>query len=57
MGVMTMSDIQSDQLKKEACNNCIERLRDVLTDGKLKEFEEAFYKEVDRVVFTGRRNG
>lgn len=51
MRVIELEDIkESNRLKKETCESCIEELRGVLSKEQLKKFEEAFYKSAASVV-------
>lgn len=51
MGVLCVEDInESNRLKKETCESCMEELRGVLSDDQLKKFEEVFYKSAANVI-------
>ncbi len=41
---------ESNRIKKEACKNCIEQLKDVLSDEQLKQFKNAFYSAVNGYI-------
>lgn len=47
-----MKDIvESNRIKKEACNNCKDALKDKLTPKQLEEFEDAFYTVAKGYLF------
>lgn len=57
MPVVTMEDIiESNRLKKEACNNCKEELKDKLTPEQLQKFEDAFYSASKGCLFKRKEN-
>ena len=41
---------ESNRIKKEACKNCMEQLKDVLLDKQLEQFEDAFYSAVNGYI-------
>ncbi|MBC8558172.1 hypothetical protein [Jutongia hominis] len=44
---ITMQDIiESNRIKREACENCKEDLKNILTSEQLEKFEDAFYSAV-----------
>lgn len=51
MGVLCVEDInESNRLKKETCESCMEELKGVLSEEQLKKFEKAFYKSAANVI-------
>ena len=57
MCAFSIRDIkESNRIKKEICENCMEDLKSVLSDDQLKKFEEVFY-EVTTNAILGRRKG
>lgn len=53
MAAITMEDIiESNRLKKEACNNCKEDLKDKLTPEQLQKFEDVFYSTAKGYLFS-----
>lgn len=57
MRTITLKDIrESNRIKKEICESCMEDLKGVLSDDQLKKFEEVFY-EVTTNAILGRRIG
>lgn len=38
-------------MKKEACKNCMEKLKGTLTDDQLKQFEDAFQSAAEEYTF------
>ena len=57
MGTITLKDIkESNRIKKETCESCIEDLKGVLSDDQLKKFEEVFYEATANAIL-GRRIG
>lgn len=56
MPVVTMEDIiESNRLKKEACDNCKEDLKDKLTQEQLQKFEDAFYSAAKGYLFSRKK--
>lgn len=57
MAAITMEDIiESNRLKKEACNNCKEDLKDKLTPEQLQKFEDVFYTVAKKSIYSvGKR--
>lgn len=56
MPVITMEDIiESNRLKKEACDNCKDALKDKLTPVQLQKFEEAFYTTAKGYLFSRKK--
>lgn len=48
----TMEDIiRSNRIKKEACEECKEDLKNILTSEQLEKFEEAFYSAAKGYIF------
>lgn len=48
---ITLEDIrESNRIKREICKNCIEQLKDVLSDNQLEQFEDAFYSAVNGYI-------
>lgn len=45
------SNKESARLKKEACKNCMEKLKGTLTDDQLKQFEDAFQSAAEEYTF------
>ena len=45
------SNKESSRLKKEACKNCMEKLKGTLTDDQLKQFEDAFHEAAEEYTF------
>lgn len=41
--------IESNRLKKEACDNCKDALKDKLTPEQLQKFEDVFYTAAKKV--------
>ena len=41
---------ESNLIKNEACKNCMEQLKDVLSDKQLEQFEVAFYSSVNGYI-------
>lgn len=55
-GILTMMKvIESNRLKKKACDRCVERLKDTLNAEQIKKFEEAFYAASDGYLFSKYR--
>lgn len=53
MAAITMEDIiESNRLKKEACDNCKEDLKDKLTPEQLQKFEDVFYTAANGYLFS-----
>lgn len=51
MRTITLKDIrESNRIKKEICESCMEDLKGVLSDDQLKKFEETFYDAVAGAV-------
>ena len=51
MMLLTLKDIrESERLKKEVCESCMERLRDIFTDEQLEKFEFVFYSAVKEYI-------
>lgn len=51
MKIIPMEDIkESNRIKKETCESCIEDLKDVLSDKQLKQFKSAFYSAVNGYI-------
>ena len=49
---VTMEDIiASNRAKIEACNNCKESLKGILTSEQLKKFEDVFYTAAQGYIF------
>lgn len=42
---------ESSRMKKEACKNCMEKLKGTLTDDQLKQFEDAFHEAAEGYTF------
>lgn len=56
MPVITMEDIiESNRLKKEACDNCKEDLKDKLTPEQLQKFEDVFYSVAKGFLFSRKK--
>lgn len=56
MGTITLKDIrESNRIKNEICESCMEDLKDVLSEDQLKKFEEVFYEATAGVVLGERR--
>lgn len=54
--IFTMEDvIESNRLKKEACDNCKEDLKDKLTPEQLQKFEDAFYSAAKSNLFSRKK--
>lgn len=52
MAAITMEDIiESNRLKKEACDNCKDALKNKLTPEQLQKFEDAFYSASKGYLF------
>lgn len=41
---------ESNHIKKKACKNCIEQLKDVLSNKQLEQFEDIFYSVVNEYI-------
>ena len=41
---------ESNRIKKEACKNCMEQLKNVLSDKQLEQFEDVFYSAVNGYI-------
>lgn len=41
---------ESNCIKKETCKNCMEQLKDVLSDEQLEQFEDVFYSAVNGYI-------
>lgn len=41
----------SNNIKREACENCKNQLKGILSDDEMKLFEDSFYKATERYVF------
>ena len=46
--------IESNRIKKEACNNCKNALKDKLTPEQLDKFEDIFYSVSEKYLFSKR---
>ena len=46
---------ESNRLKKEACDNCADQLRNILSVEQLREFAEAFYSVAAGYVFKRKK--
>lgn len=56
MPVVIMEDIiESNSLKKEACDNCKDALKDKLTPEQLQKFEDAFYSAAKKYLFSRKK--
>lgn len=56
MATITMEDIiESNRLKKEACDNCKEDLKDKLTPEQLQKFEDVFYTAAKGYLFSRKK--
>lgn len=52
MATITMEEIiESNRIKKEACNNCKDVLKDKLTPEQLQKFEDVFYSASKEYLF------
>ena len=57
MAAITIEEIiESNRIKKEACNNCKEELKDKLTPEQLQKFEDAFYSASKGYLFKRKEN-
>ena len=57
MATITMAAImESNLIKKEACNNCKDALKSKLTTVQLKQFEDDFYDCTDGYLFKRKEN-
>ena len=45
------SNKESSLLKKEACENCMEKLKGTLSADQLKQFEDAFHEAAEEYTF------
>lgn len=45
------SNKESARLKKEACKNCMEKLKGTLSADRLKQFEDAFHEAAEEYTF------
>ena len=45
------SNKESVRLKKETCKNCMEKLKGILSDDQLKQFEDAFHVAAEEYTF------
>ena len=41
---------ESNRIKKEVCKNCVEQLKDVLSDKQLEQFEDVFYSAINGYI-------
>ena len=56
MPVVIMEDIiESNSLKKEACDNCKDALKDKLTPEQLQKFEDIFYTASKKYLFSRKK--
>lgn len=56
MDIIPLKDIrESNCIKKEICESCIEDLKSVFTGDQLKKFEEVFYDAAAGVVLGKRK--
>lgn len=56
MAAITMEDIiESNRLKKEACDNCKDALKNKLTPEQLQKFEDAFYSASKGCLFSRKK--
>ena len=56
MRITKLEDIrESNHIKKEICESCMEDLKGVFSDDQLKRFEDNFYKAFAGVVLGERR--
>lgn len=56
MPVITMEDIiESNRLKKEACDDCKDALKDKLTPEQLQKFENVFYTAARKYLFSRKK--
>lgn len=54
---ITMKDIvESNRIKKEACNNCKDALKDKLTPEQLEKFKNAFYSAAEVYLFNRKEH-
>lgn len=51
MAIMMEDIIESNRIKKEACNNCKKALKDKLTPEQLEKFENAFYSAAEGCLY------
>lgn len=42
---------ESEHLKEKACNNCMEKLNGVLSNGQIQQFRKAFYAASEGYMF------
>lgn len=57
MAAITIEEIiESNRIKKEACNNCKKELKDKLTPEQLQKFEDAFYSASKGYLFKRKEN-
>ena len=57
MAAITIEEIiESNRIKKEACNNCKEELKDKLMPEQLQKFEDAFYSASKGYLFKRKEN-
>jgi len=53
---MTLDAIkESNRLKKEACEECMELLKGVIPDEQLERFEGCFYRATANAIFEKKR--
>lgn len=48
--------IKSNRLKKETCDRCVEKLKEILSDEQIHVFEDAFYSSSDGILFSEREH-
>lgn len=48
---MENSIVESNRIKHEACENCKNQLKGILSDDEIKLFEDSFYKATEGYVF------
>lgn len=41
---------ESNSLKEKVCENCMDKLKGVLSDGEMQQFREAFYATSERYI-------
>ena len=56
MCAFSIKDIrESNRIKKEICESCMEDLKDVLSDDQLKKFEDCFYGATANAILERRK--
>lgn len=53
--ITTQENGESDRLKEQACDNCKEKLQNMLSEEGLRQFEKIFYEESKNYIFRRKK--